>query len=157
MTASTSSDESVSIPIGSSSDSGRQALATAVRRLMAATVSSVASSELLADATATLSAVADPLERYLPESDGVGASRYAADNAGGVGTGKLGDVMPCDVVIGPCNPVALPLVIEFDPPKAIGHATFTSPYEGAPGCVHGAVLAGGFDVVLTAGQRDSRS
>src|SRR5450759_857844 len=27
-----------------------------------------------------------------------------------------------------------------------GHATFTSPYEGAPGCVHGAVLAGAFDL-----------
>jgi acyl-coenzyme A thioesterase PaaI-like protein len=146
----TSSDEPASIPIGPSSDSGRQALATAVRRLMAATVSSVASSETLADATATLSGVADQLERHLPESDGVGASRYAADNAGADATSNLADVMPFDVVIGPCNPVALPLVIEFDPPKAIGNATFTSTYEGAPGCVHGAVLAGAFDLVLTA-------
>ena len=41
--------------------------------------------------------------------------------------------MPFDVVIGICNPVALPIAIEFDPPKAIGRAVFTAPYEGAPG------------------------
>jgi acyl-coenzyme A thioesterase PaaI-like protein len=54
------------------------------------------------------------------------------------------------MVIGSCNPVALPITIEFEPPKAIGSAVFTAPYEGAPGCVHGAVLAGAFDIMLTA-------
>ena len=58
--------------------------------------------------------------------------------------------MPFDVVIGSCNPVALPLTVEFDPPRAIGRAVFTPTYEGAPGCVHGAVLAGAFDIMLTA-------
>jgi acyl-CoA thioesterase FadM len=58
--------------------------------------------------------------------------------------------MPFDMVIGSCNPVALPLTVEFDPPRAVGHAVFTAPYEGAPGCVHGAVLAGAFDIMLTA-------
>jgi hypothetical protein len=58
--------------------------------------------------------------------------------------------MPFDMIIGSCNPVAPPLVIEFDPPKAIGRAVFTAPYEGAPGCVHGAALAGAFDIMLTA-------
>ncbi len=58
--------------------------------------------------------------------------------------------MPFDVVIGSCNPVALPIAIEFDPPKAFGRADFTAPYEGAPGCVHGAVIAGAFDIILTA-------
>ena len=62
----------------------------------------------------------------------------------------MADVMPFDVVIGPCNPAALPLTIEFEPPKAIGHAVFTAPSEGTPGCVHGAVLAGAFDLVLAA-------
>ena len=62
----------------------------------------------------------------------------------------LATAMPFDVVIGSCNPVALPLTVEFDPPKAVGLATFTAPYEGAPGCVHGAVLAGAFDIMLTA-------
>ena len=58
--------------------------------------------------------------------------------------------MPFDVIIGSCNPVALPLAVEFDPPRAIGRATFTPIYEGAPGCVHGAILAGAFDIMLTA-------
>jgi acyl-coenzyme A thioesterase PaaI-like protein len=58
--------------------------------------------------------------------------------------------MPFDVIIGSCNPVALPVIIEFESKKAIGRAEFTAPYEGAPGCVHGAVLAGAFDIMLTA-------
>ncbi len=62
----------------------------------------------------------------------------------------LASAMPFDVIIGSCNPLALPLVIEFEPPKAIGRAAFTAPYEGAPGCVHGAALAGAFDIMLTA-------
>ena len=62
----------------------------------------------------------------------------------------LATAMPFDVVIGSCNPVALPISVEFDPPKAIGRAVFTAPYEGAPGVVHGAVLAGAFDIILTA-------
>ena len=62
----------------------------------------------------------------------------------------LAAAMPFDVVIGTCNPVALPLAVGFDPPRALGRAVFTPAYEGAPGCVHGAVLAGAFDIVLTA-------
>ena len=62
----------------------------------------------------------------------------------------LAAAMPFDVVIGSCNPLAPPITIAFDLPKAIGHAQFTAPYEGAPGCVHGAVLAGAFDMMLTA-------
>ena len=58
--------------------------------------------------------------------------------------------MPFDVVIGSCNPLALPIDHRVRPPKAIGRAVFTAPYEGAPGCVHGAVLAGAFDIMLTA-------
>ena len=64
--------------------------------------------------------------------------------------------MPYDVVVGPFNPLALPVVLDFEPPKALGRAAFDVAYEGAPGCVHGAVLAATFDIVLTAGQRDRR-
>ena len=145
------SDGPVSIPVRPTGSAERQALAEAVRRLMAATVTSLAPSELLADATATLSSVADRLERHFPERDGVVADRYGV--GGDLQAGQALDmagVMPFDVMIGRCNPVALPLTLEFEPPKAIGHATFTAPYEGAPGCVHGAVLAGAFDLVLTA-------
>ena len=62
----------------------------------------------------------------------------------------LGGAMPYDVVVGPFNPVAPPVVLDFEPPKALGRAVFDVAYEGAPGCVHGAVLAATFDIVLTA-------
>jgi hypothetical protein len=54
------------------------------------------------------------------------------------------------MIIGSCNPVAPPITVEFDPPKAIGTVIFAAPFEGAPGCVHGAALAGAFDIMLTA-------
>jgi len=145
-----SGDGPVPIPARPSGGAERQALAEAVRRLMAATVTSVAPAELLTEATRDLSSVADRLERHTPEWDGVVADRYADHDVESGETFNMADVMPFDVVIGTCNPVALPLTIEFEPPKAIGHAIFTAPYEGAPGCVHGAVLAGAFDLVLTA-------
>ena len=58
--------------------------------------------------------------------------------------------MPYDPVIGRYNPIALPVMISFEPPLAIGTAVFTTPYEGGPGWVHGAALAATFDIVLTA-------
>lgn len=60
------------------------------------------------------------------------------------------DSMPYDVVVGRYNPLAPPLTIEIRPPKAYATARFTTAYEGAPGWVHGAVIAGAFDIVLTA-------
>jgi acyl-CoA thioesterase FadM len=38
--------------------------------------------------------------------------------------------------------------MEYIDNRAIGRAHFTTPYEGPPGCVHGAVLAGVFDQVF---------
>jgi acyl-coenzyme A thioesterase PaaI-like protein len=146
----TSGDGPVPVPARPSGGAERQALADAVRRLMAATVTSLAPAELLTEATRDLSSVADRLERHTPEWDGVVADRYADHDLESGQKFDMADVMPFDVVIGTCNPVALPLTIELEPPKAIGHATFTAPYEGAPGCVHGAALAGAFDLVLTA-------
>ena len=58
--------------------------------------------------------------------------------------------MPFDMIIGACNPLAPPLVLELDPPMARGRVTFAPPFEGAPGCVHGAALAAVFDIMLTA-------
>ena len=58
--------------------------------------------------------------------------------------------MPYDVIVGRFNPIALPVVLDFEPPKALGRAVFGVTYEGAPGCVHGAILAATFDIILTA-------
>ena len=118
---------------------------------MAVTVTSVAPADLLADVARRAAALADELEAVRPR--GRPGARRPASPSDPVRPDRrrlLAAAMPFDVVIGSCNPVALPITIEFDPPKAIGRAEFTAPYEGAPGCVHGAVLAGAFDIMLTA-------
>ena len=58
--------------------------------------------------------------------------------------------MPFDIVVGGFNPLALPVRLAFEPPRALGYATFNVAYEGAPGCVHGGALAATFDIVFTA-------
>ncbi len=63
---------------------------------------------------------------------------------------SMADAMPYDVVIGTYNPLAPPLTVEIRPPKAYATANFRPAHEGAPGWVHGAVIAGAFDIVLTA-------
>jgi acyl-coenzyme A thioesterase PaaI-like protein len=129
---------------------GREELADAVRRLTAGTVTSLASSDLLADVARRARSLADELEQFVPEAGPEPITRFAEQGAGPDGPEGMAAAMPFDVVIGSCNPLAQPIVIEFDPPKAIGRAEFGAPYEGAPGCVHGAVIAGAFDIVLTA-------
>ena len=95
-----------------------------------------------------LAALADELETHLPADP---LPRFIPpDEDGPPKDVPLGGAMPYDVVVGPFNPVALPVVLDFDPPKALGRGVFDVTYEGAPGCVHGAVLAATFDIILTA-------
>jgi acyl-coenzyme A thioesterase PaaI-like protein len=55
-------------------------------------------------------------------------------------------------VMGSINPIAVPLTVqvvqEGAQARAEAHVNFTSPYEGAPGCVHGGFIASAFDEVL---------
>lgn len=132
------------------SGGGRDELAAAVRRLVAATVTSAMPPDGMARATAALEAVATDLEGCRPDDGSVPRGRFADRTVPAGEAPSLADAMPFDVVIGSCNPLAVPLTVEFEPTKAVARATFTAPYEGAPGCVHGAVLAGAFDIVLTA-------
>jgi acyl-coenzyme A thioesterase PaaI-like protein len=132
------------------SGGGREELADAVRRLMALTVTAAAPPELLAQTAREAATLADRLEGHVPLAGAEPTERYAEHSVQPEAAHTLAAAMPFDVVIGSCNPVALPLTIEFDPPRALGLASFTAPYEGAPGCVHGAVLAGAFDIMLTA-------
>lgn len=123
-------------------------LADAVRRLTAVTVTTAAGPAELDAATATLEAVAGRLAGAVPAAP---FPRFAEPGPLPPGEARtMGASMPFDVVIGRYNPLALPVAIRFEPPLAIGTGTFTTPYEGAPGCVHGAALAGTFDIVLTA-------
>jgi acyl dehydratase len=123
-------------------------LAEVLRRLIRLSVSTAPSAADTARLTARLTEVADELEGFVPE---VALPRFmppAGDLAGP--ERPIGDAMPYDLIVGDFNPLALPVRLAFDPPKALGHAVFDVAYEGAPGCVHGAALAATFDIVLTA-------
>ncbi len=132
------------------SGGGREELAEAVRRLMALTVTAAAPPGVLADAARRMEDLVGELEPHVPVAGEVPVARYADRSVPPGEAATLAAAMPFDVVIGSCNPMALPVTIVFDPPKAVGTASFTAPYEGAPGCVHGAVIAGAFDIMLTA-------
>jgi acyl-coenzyme A thioesterase PaaI-like protein len=123
-------------------------LADVLRRLIRLSVSTAPSAGETQGLTAQLAAVADELEQHLPESP---IPRFMApDPDGPPKEVPLGGAMPYDPIVGPFNPLALPVVLEFDPPIARGRATFDVAYEGAPGCVHGAILVAVFDIILTA-------
>lgn len=125
-----------------------QALAGSVRRLIALTVTNVLPPEELAKVTSDLDSLSDRLEIGLPD---VPFPRFMGrDPSVPADSNLIEAAMPFDVVVGRYNPLAVPLKLETYPPLAIGRAVFTTPYEGAPGCVHGACLAGAFDIVLTA-------
>jgi acyl-coenzyme A thioesterase PaaI-like protein len=123
-------------------------LADVLRRLIRLSVSAAPPAKETADLTARLVELADGLEAHLPPDPLPRFIPPAEDDP--PGDVPLGGAMPYDVVVGPFNPVALPVVLDFEPPKALGRATFDVTYEGAPGCVHGAVLAATFDIILTA-------
>lgn len=53
-----------------------------------------------------------------------------------------------DPIIGLHNPLAPPVIVEKDGDVIRGTVTLGSAYEGPPGYVHGAVLAGVFDMLL---------
>ncbi|MGO8824937.1 MAG: PaaI family thioesterase [Acidimicrobiales bacterium] len=123
-------------------------LADALRRLIRLSVSTAPPASATARLAAQLAAVADELETYRPE---VPLPRFIPpEEDGPPREPPLGGAMPYDVVVGPFNPIAPPVVLDFEPPKALGRAVFDVTYEGAPGCVHGAVLAAAFDIILTA-------
>jgi len=115
-------------------------MADAVRRLVRITTNNTGDAAWTADAARRIAELAGALEPALPA---VPPPRY-----GGGAPEEPHDVFPYDVVLGLYNPLALPIEMEWQPPLAIGRATFDTPYEGPPGCVHGAVLAAAFDQVI---------
>ncbi len=124
------------------------ALSETLRRLIRLSVTTTAPAEVTARLTSELNAIADEFEANVPD---VPVPRFLQP-----GPDKpqpdvpLGGAMPYDVIVGKFNPIALPVVLDFEPPKALGRAVFGVTYEGAPGCVHGAILAATFDIILTA-------
>jgi len=131
---------------------GRQAeayeLAEELRRIINLSVSTAPPAALTAELAAKLREVADELERHLPE---VPLPRFLMLPAEDLPKNMpLGGAMPYDPIVGPFNPLAVPVRLAFEPPKALGYATFGVAFEGAPGCVHGSALLATFDIILTA-------
>jgi acyl-coenzyme A thioesterase PaaI-like protein len=122
-------------------------LVDAVRRLIAATVTNRGPADTVRATAAEVRGLAERLEAHTPEPPPP-LTVLMADGARGAG--GLVDRMAFDVVIGRYNPLALPLDVSFEPPRAVARGRFTLPYEGPPGCIHGAVIAASFDIVLTA-------
>jgi acyl-coenzyme A thioesterase PaaI-like protein len=124
------------------------AVSEALRRLIDLAVTTAVPASVLGGVASDLNALADRLEEGLPD---VPFPRFVGREPAAPPDGRAVErAMPFDVVIGRFNPLALPVRLEIDPPRALGRAVFTTPYEGAPGCVHGASIAGAFDIVLTA-------
>ncbi len=126
-----------------------------------------ASAEQTAQFARELDDIAGRLEAHVrPDYD-----RYASNRAAGSGSNRAAgpnsnraagpgsksgpappedprDLFQYDYVLGPYNPLALPLRSEWKAPTAYCRGEFGHPYEGPPGCVHGAVLAAAFDQVF---------
>jgi hypothetical protein len=134
------------LPCNHPSVQGREAelraLTDEVRRLIALTVTNTADGPETVAITQELARVNDRLAAQVPDPL---PPRLGADRP----EHGAYDGMPFDVVTGRYNPLAIPVVMANEPPKAVGLVRFTTPYEGPPGCVHGAILAGVFDMVLT--------
>ena len=115
-----------------------------VRRLITATVTNTADRDETVAITEELARLADRLEAHVP--DPIPRRLY---HDGDLPPDPDRDNMPYDPVVGWYNPLAIPLQLGVEDGRAIGNVTFTTPYEGPPGCVHGAMLAAAFDMVLT--------
>ncbi len=132
------------------SGGGREDLATAVRRLMELTVTSTPGPGAFVGAASRIDALCQELAAAVPHEGPAPVGRFAEESVGSDDLSGLTAAMPFDMVVGSCNPRPPPIEIWFDPPKAFGKVVFAAPYEGAPGCVHGAAIAAAFDIILTA-------
>ncbi len=140
--------------IGHPAVSGRErelrALADAVRRVVAATVTHLASPEETASLAAEAEALAGRLEALMPAELPPRFDHAAAEFRGPPITHIRA---PFDFVSGICNPTAVPVEMAVDttvdPPVSRGRAVYSTVYEGPPGCVHGAAIAAAFDMVFT--------
>jgi acyl-coenzyme A thioesterase PaaI-like protein len=127
-----------------------RSMSDALRRLIAIAVTHTAGAEETGAAAQELHALADRLERFVPA---VPPPRFSAQET----AVEPHDYFQYDVMLGLYNPLALPIEMEWHAPRAVGYAHFTTPYEGPPGCVHGAVLAGAFDQVFNVANLKSGS
>jgi acyl-coenzyme A thioesterase PaaI-like protein len=121
-----------------------RSLMTAVRTADAPRDALDRASALVREATDLLAAhhVDGPPGQNALRVDGTGPEQFA--------TGDPARFFPYSPVVGPLNPVAPPLVVNFDGERLRGHATLSATYAGPPGAVHGGIVAMVFDELLGA-------
>lgn len=130
----------------STSDSPRNRLAAAARRISAVAVGQPLSDHEMAAAAEELSAVAARLESAAEPT------RRARDQQPGP-DGHPQDFFSTSPMIGFANPVSPPVEVwsvlgESGQREIRGRVSFAYPYEGPPTCVHGGVIAELFDELL---------
>jgi acyl-coenzyme A thioesterase PaaI-like protein len=123
-------------------------LAAAVRRLVDLAVTSAPDAAATRQAADEINRLSDRLAAHRPAEPVTHSMRSPEDRAPGLEA--MATRMPFDYIVGRFNPLALPIAISSEGRTAVGRGSFTHPYEGPPGCVHGAALAGVFDIVFTA-------
>jgi acyl-coenzyme A thioesterase PaaI-like protein len=118
----------------------KRRLASAVRELVASCVTSDAPQEVLAAASAQVRAVVELLSQH-PRGTFLDAFTR----------GTIDDVTRFadrGTMVGLSNPMSPPMTMTDDGETVIAHVNFGPPFEGAPGCVHGGLLAAAFDQTL---------
>ena len=122
------------------SEDPHQTMVDNLRRLMEVSVRVRSDDAELRECAAEIDTMIKRLQRHVPDPP---HSRYPSEHGG-----TLEEIFRYDFVMGERNPVAAPLRFQNEGKTSIATATFGDIYEGPPGCVHGAVIAGAFDQVL---------
>jgi len=117
-------------------------LAAAVRSLSAASIELADA----ADANAAAAEIESLVARLTPRLGGPPLPRHPVAVPPSSAPAEL---MPFDLVVGRLNPIAPPIAFSWEDGKSVGRVTFTRPYEGPPGCVHGGIIAAAFDQTLS--------
>jgi acyl-coenzyme A thioesterase PaaI-like protein len=122
----------------------------AARRVNAHLRTTTASSELLAEATAALDALADQLAPFDHDGPYAQSALDAATLAFAVESRDPMALFPYSPIVGRLNPIAPPVEFEVQGNEVVAEHTFEACWTGPPGSVHGGVIALVFDDLLGA-------
>ena len=117
----------------------RERLAEALRKLIEHAVVSDVPDDEVVEIAAQLEAIDERLKKY-PQS------RFRPRDIPDFS--DLQATFRGDPIMGEHNPLAPPVRVTKDGEKIHARATLGAPYEGPPGYVHGAIIAGIFDMML---------
>ena len=119
----------------------RRRLAKNLRRLIENTLLTDADDDVVTHAADTVACLADKLGEKLGPTfyETVNSENWEHD--GGIYADR-------NFMLGVCNPLAPPMVVEDDPNGVTGEVTLSYAYEGPPGAAHGGVVAALIDQIF---------